>query len=154
MARAPGFEPRMAGLESASLAFKLTPPQCIREDSNLHAHFKSHSFTGCCQTVSASDAKTFYDCDSEKMLKAEKLRRHARSSDRPTLTTKGDDSAHEKLCPHDACRKPSAFNPSRYFDCQTSKERATWLPHREAGPLRKVSTDFLEIWSGRPLPLT
>ena len=28
---------------------------CIREESNLHAQ-KSHSFTGCCRAISASDA--------------------------------------------------------------------------------------------------
>src|SRR5579885_3404447 len=59
LAGALGFEPRMAGLESASLAFSLRPLtlKCIREDSNLQRSSLSHSFTGCCRAASASDAK-------------------------------------------------------------------------------------------------
>ena len=136
MAGAPGLEPGSAGLESASLSFSLRPFSMHQEGFEPTRSYPSHSFTGCCRAVSASDArlrKTF-ELNSrfgEKLSKAGGRTRALHSGGRrPRLR-------HLKVL--------RLSNNKR-------KERALWLPHRKQARSGQVSTNFLEIWEREARP--
>ena len=123
MAGAPGFEPGRAGLESASLPLILRPFAYASGGVEPPSPSRGHSFTGCCRTVSASDARLSF-----------------REPRKINLTKAG---AVPRL------RHLKVFRLSN----SKKKERAFLAPPQEAGPLRTSLYElFRDLGSGRPPP--
>jgi hypothetical protein len=136
VAGAPGFEPESAGLESASLALSLHPPTMHQEGFEPPRSHSSHSFTGCRRAVSASDAR-FCKLQISRLFGEKQMKAGGR--------------AHARLRTREATAP--AFITSRYFGCQTTKERAGLLASpQEAGPLRTSLYELLEIWEREARP--
>lgn len=137
LARAPGFEPGSAGLESASLTLSLRPLWMHQEGLEPPRSLSSHSFTGCCRAVSASDAR------SEKRSGFKTLRREK------TLKAGGRARAILRR------RGAPAFNSSRYFGCQTTKEKSGpfGFPTGSRPAPNKSLRTFRDLGAGGPPPL-
>jgi hypothetical protein len=102
--------------------------RCTRGDSNPHAR-KSHSFTDCCRSGSASG--------TQKLMKAEGVLRPRTRGESP------------------GCRRPKApcLHPSRDTSVvKQQKERAFEASHRKQARSERVSRCKLESWEREARP--
>ena len=154
LARAPGFEPRNAGLESASLTFSLRPLDASGRTRTSTLASASRSFTGCCRAVSASDARNLFrrrrNRKEKKLTKA--VGAAARLTNPRRRAPANETRAHATNVAAHARGGLLPSSPQVTSVVKQRKEGARWLPHRKQARSDQVSTNFLEIWEREAAP--